>query len=205
MATCELMKEMRRLSWRYRHFHGDQQFLRLKRSFVDPGEELACRNPPLAVRPASNHGGAKREHAGRQLGSRVRVGKAAPDGASVTDRWMGDMGNRIRQQGRMGRNFRRSQEIGVACQRTDGDDAFLHHHSAQLVQLADIDDEFGRDQAQIHRRHQALAARQAPWPFRHARSATPAHLRRWSRGHKRKPRLSFWHDLPGQFSAFLRD
>jgi hypothetical protein len=43
---------------------------------------------------------------------------------------MGDMGNRIRQQGSMGCYFWRFQEIGMACQRTDGEDASLHHDSS---------------------------------------------------------------------------
>ena len=66
---------------------------------------------------------------------------------AVADCRMGDMGDRIRQQRSMGRYFRRFQEIGVACQRTDGDDASLHHNPAQLGQFADIDNELGRDQA----------------------------------------------------------
>ena len=45
-------------------------------------------------------------------------------------------------------------------QRADPDDTARHRNTAQLGEFADIDDEFGRDQAQIHRGHQALAARQ---------------------------------------------
>ena len=161
MSAGKFMKEMRRIFWGNRQLNGDQQLLRRKRSFVNPGKELACRNPPLATRPASNDGSAKRQHAGWQFGSWVRVRKASPDGAAVADRRMGDMGNRIHQQGSMGCNFRRFQEIGVACQCTDGEDASsLQHNPAQLGQLADIDNEFGSDQSQIHRRQQALAARQ---------------------------------------------
>ena len=45
-------------------------------------------------------------------------------------------------------------------QRADAETPRLHRNPAQLGQLADIDNEFGGDQAQIHRRHQALATRQ---------------------------------------------
>ena len=205
MPTGELMKEMRRTSWTHRQLDGDQQFLRRKRCFVDPGEELARRNPPLAARPASNDGSAKREHAGRQFGGWVGMRKAAPDGAAVADRRMRDMGDRIRQQRSMGCYFRRFQEIDVARQRTDGEDAFLHRNPAQLGQLADIDNEFGRDQAQIHRRQQALAARQHLGPvamrgqqFQRVCDAGCAGVSE-SRG------FHFWRDLPGQVSAFSLD
>src|SRR5438874_11337559 len=111
MSTGEFMKEMRRIFWSHRQFNGDQQLLRLERGFVDPDEKLACRNPPLAAWPASNDGSAKREHAGRQFGSRVCVRKAPPNGAAVADCRMGNMGDRIRQQGSMvaiSGDFRRS-------------------------------------------------------------------------------------------------
>ena len=48
--------------------------------------------------------------------------KAAADGAPVADRGMRDMGNRFRQQRRVRGDFRRSQQIDMACQRTDGED-----------------------------------------------------------------------------------
>src|SRR4051812_33161925 len=136
MSTGKLMKEIRRIFRTHRQLNGYQQLLRLKRSFVDPSEKLARCNPPFATRSASNDGSPKREHAGRQFGSRVCVRKASPDGASVADRRMSDMGDRIRQQGSMGCYFRRSQEIDMTCQRTDAEDAPLHHNPAQLGQLA---------------------------------------------------------------------
>ena len=52
MPAGKLMKEMRRIFRTRRQFHGDQKFLRRKRSFVDPGEEFACCDPPLAAWPA---------------------------------------------------------------------------------------------------------------------------------------------------------
>jgi len=58
--------------------------------------------------------------------------KASSDGAAVADCRMGDMGDRIRQQGSMGCYFRGFQEIDVTCQRTNGEDAPLHHNATQL-------------------------------------------------------------------------
>ena len=52
MSTSEkLMKEVRRIFRTYRQLNGDQQLLRLKRSFVDPGEKLARCNPPSPLGP----------------------------------------------------------------------------------------------------------------------------------------------------------
>ncbi len=75
---------------------------------------------------------------------------------------------------------------------------------AKLSQFADIDNEFGGDQPQIHRRHQALAARQHLGPVAMRGQQLQRMLRRWSRGHKRKPRPSFRRDLPGRISLFRR-
>ena len=84
--------------------------------------------------------------------------KAAADRAAVADRGMRDMRDRIRQQRRMGGDFGGFQEIDMARQRANGEDAALHRDPAKLGEFADIDNEFGGDQPQIHRRHQALAA-----------------------------------------------
>ena len=46
----------------------------------------------------------------------------------------------------------------MAGQRTDSENIAGDGNAAQFGELADIDDQFGRNQAQIHRRHQALAA-----------------------------------------------
>ena len=77
---------------------------------------------------------------------------------AIADRRMGDMSNRVRQQRCMRGDFGRFLQIDMARQRTDGEDVTPHRDPAQLGEFADIDDQFGRDQPQIHRRHQALAA-----------------------------------------------
>ena len=96
------------------------------------------------------------------------MGETAADGPSVADRGMCDMGDRFRQQWRVRRDFRRLQEIGMTGQRTDGEDVAAHRDATQFGNFADIDDQFGRDQPQIHRGHQALAARKhfRPVPMR---------------------------------------
>ena len=48
MPPGKFMEEMRGIFPRHRQFDGDQQFLRRQRSLIDPGEEFAGRNPPLA-------------------------------------------------------------------------------------------------------------------------------------------------------------
>ena len=68
------------------------------------------------------------------------------------------MSDRFRQQRGVRCNFRRSQEINMARQRTDAQNTAPQRNSAQFGDLADIDDEFGGYQTQIHRGHQALAA-----------------------------------------------
>ena len=73
---------------------------------------------------------------------------------------MRNVSDRIRQQRRMGRDFGGFQQIDVPGQRADGENLLLHRNSAQLGEATNIDHEFGRDQPQVHRRHQALTARQ---------------------------------------------
>src|SRR6202035_2479437 len=51
-------------------------------------------------------------------------------------------------------------EIDVPRQRADVKDVALDRDPPQFGDFADIDDEFRRDQTQVHRRHQALATRQ---------------------------------------------
>ena len=80
----------------------------------------------------------------------------------------------------------------MSRQRTDGEDAFLHRHPAQLGQLANIDNEFGRYQTQIHRRQKALAARQHPGLFamcgqQFQRVCNQAELITIERGGKQQP------------------
>jgi len=65
----------------------------------------------------------------------------------------------FRQQRGVRGNFGRSCEINMAGQRPDGKDIAAHCDSPQFGDLADIDEQFRRDQTQIHRGHQALAAR----------------------------------------------
>ncbi len=98
IPTGELMKKMRRMSWRRRQLDGDQQLVRRKDCFIDPGEECVRGNPPLTVRTASNDGRAKRDHASRQFGRWIGVSRATPDCATVADRGMRDMGGRLHQQ-----------------------------------------------------------------------------------------------------------
>ncbi len=58
---------------------------------------LLGRNAPFTVLATDDHGRFQRQHAGRQLGSGVGMGKAAAEGAPVADRGMRDMGDRFRQ------------------------------------------------------------------------------------------------------------
>ena len=46
----------------------------------------------------------------------------------------------------------------MARQRTDGEHVALHRDTAQVGEVADVDNQFRGNQPQIHRRHQALAA-----------------------------------------------
>ena len=143
MPAGELMKEMRRIFRSDRQFYRDQELMRRQRCFIDSGEELGRLNSPFAARPASDQRGCKRQHAGGQFGSRIGVRQASSDAAAIADRRMGDMGDGFRQQRRMGRNFGRGQEIGMPCQRTDGEDTSVHRNAAQLGQLADINNQLG--------------------------------------------------------------
>ena len=86
--------------------------------------------------------------------------EAAPERTAIADCRMGDMGDSFPQQRGMGFNFGGFQHIDVTGQRANRKDVTIHRNPAKLSQLADVDNEFGGDQAQIHRRHQALAARQ---------------------------------------------
>jgi hypothetical protein len=84
--------------------------------------------------------------------------KAAADRATIADCGMRDMRHRLGQQWRVRCDIRRFQEIDMPGQRADHQRVAAHRDAAQLAEFADIDDQFRRKQAQIHRRHQALAA-----------------------------------------------
>ena len=94
--------------------------------------------------------------------------EAAADGSPVADRGMRDMGDRFRQQRRVRGDFgdfrRSTWRVSAPMRRVPSRD----RNAAQLSEFADIDDQFRRNQAQIHRRHQALAAGQhlGPVPVR---------------------------------------
>jgi len=46
----------------------------------------------------------------------------------------------------------------MARQRADVKDIVLYRDAPEFPEFADVDEEFGRDQPQVHRGHQALAA-----------------------------------------------
>ena len=148
---------------RRRQLDGDQQILRRKLCLIDPGEECVRGNPPLAAGAAGHDGRAERQHAGRQFGRWVGLRKAAADGAAVADRGMGDMGDGRRQQRGTAITMSGFQEIDMAGQRANGENVLpfttIPRNSANSP-ISTISS--GRNQAQIHRRHQALAARQDP-------------------------------------------
>ena len=84
--------------------------------------------------------------------------KAAADRAAIANRGVRNMGDRICQQRGKCSDFRRFQDIYVARQPADGEHIASDRDPPKFGKLADIDNQFGRDQAQIHGRHQALAA-----------------------------------------------
>jgi hypothetical protein len=94
--------------------------------------------------------------------------------------------------------------IDMTRQRTDGKDIAPHRDSSQFGDLADIDDEFRRDQTQVHRGHQALAARQhlrlVP-----VRDQQLQRVRHAGRACVAESRGFHWRDLPGGFfRVFLK-
>ena len=61
-------------------------------------------------------------------------------------------------------------------QRADAEHLAAHRDPAQFGEPADIDDQFRGNQPQIHRRHQALAARQHLCASRHATASNSSAL-----------------------------
>jgi hypothetical protein len=179
--------------------------MRRKHRFIDTGEECICGNPPLTARAASDDGCAKRDHAGWQFGGWIRVSKAPPDCTTVTDRRMRDMGDRLRQQWGMRIDFRGSQEIGMARQRANGENAVLHRDAAQLCQLTNINNKFGRYQAQIHRRHQTLTTRQDLGPLAVRCQQFQRVCDAGCTGISESRGFHFGVPLPGQVPAFSLD
>ena len=103
---------------------------------------------------------------------------------------MRDMGNRLGEQRRMRGDFGRSRQIDMTRQRANSEQFAGHRNAAQFREFADVDDEFGGDQPQVHRGHQALAARKHFCPVA-VRGQQFQRIRvRWLRVRKRKPRLS---------------
>ena len=88
------------------------------------------------------------------------MGEAAADRSPVAYRGMRHLGDRFSEQRHVGRHLQRSLEVNMARQSTDADNVTFNNDATQLIQFAYIDDQFRRDQTQIHRGQQALAARE---------------------------------------------
>ena len=93
----------------------------------------------------------------------------------------------------------------MARQRSDVKDIAPHRDAPQFGELADVDDKFRRNQTQIHRGHQALAARQ------HLR-LVPVRDEQLQRIHNAgcaciaESRGFHWRDLPRpDFGIFFQD
>jgi hypothetical protein len=86
------------------------------------------------------------------------MGKTAADRSPVANCRMRNMCDCFRQQRRVRANVGRPQEIRVTGERTDPEYVPVHDHSLQLGEVTDVDDDAWRNQAQVHGRHQTLAA-----------------------------------------------
>ena len=200
----EFAEKMHGVFSRDRQFDGNQQFFRRQRRLINSGEEILRRDPPFSGLAANDDGRIQRHHAGRQLRCRIGMREAPAQRTPVADRGMRDMGNRLGEQRRMRGNFGRPRKIDMTRQRANPEKLAVHRNAAQLGEFADIDDEFGGDQPQVHRGHQALAARKHFCPvavrgqqFQRIRDAGCACVS--------ESRSFQWRDLPGRILAhFLR-
>ena len=104
------------------------------------------------------------ERAGERapLGRRIGMGDRPAEGAAHADGKvrdvMGDGGQELRE--RTGGD--RLLEDDVAGERADREGAALLADAGKAIDAVDVDQHRGARQAKIHRRHQALAARQDP-------------------------------------------
>jgi hypothetical protein len=139
----------------------DQDLVGRERGAQQPGEEVLGLDPARAAPAARVHARAQRQHHRGQLGRGVGVGHAAAHGAAVADLHVRDAGQGLVEQRRalghqralLGRALARGGADAHAAGRARLDERQPGH-------AVDVDQRGRLGQAEVHGRHQALAAGQ---------------------------------------------
>ena len=158
MAARQLGKSDRRSRWRHWKFHRDDQFAGLQVGFEQALEEILGLHLALAGQAAEHQGRAERHRAGRQFGRRIGVGEAAAERAAVADRDMADMRRGLAQQRKMLADQIGREQFAVPRQRAEPHRAVGVRLAAQLLEVADVDQELRRRQPHVETGEQTLAA-----------------------------------------------
>ena len=95
-----------------------------------------------------------------QLGGRIGVREAAADGAAVACLPMSDMPERLAHQGAMFGDVGGEFEVALARHGAYAQMAVGDRDTAQLLESAEIDEMIGDHVAEVHHRHERLAAGQ---------------------------------------------
>ena len=107
---------------------------------------------------AQDHRSAERGEAQRQLGAGVAVGDAAADGAAAARLKMADVGKGLREQRGGGCQFRPGQQSRLRGGGADLDVIGFQAHGVEFLEVGDIEQHLGLDQAEIHLGHERQPA-----------------------------------------------
>ncbi len=144
--------------------------------YPDPGQDLARLqpgreralveipggDPAVAVRPVEHIGGAQALHDRRHVVARIAAGAVAAEGADVADLRVGNLERGLAQDRQPVRQQLRRDDLPLGGHGADHDLAAVGPDALERRDAAQIDQIGGLGEAQLHHRHQAVAAGQRP-------------------------------------------
>ena len=121
-----------------------------------PGEELAGRNRPIALRAPGHELAVERENHRRQIGGGIAVGERAADRASMTDLRVADLPGRVGDDRTVLPEGGCRGDVLVPRQRADRDRVPFLPDVRQIADTADVDQERRPGDAELHRRDERV-------------------------------------------------
>ena len=131
-----------------------EQFPRLEHGLEQALEELADTDLAGAVGAPGDHGGIQGEQHGGQVGGRVGVDERAAEGAAVAHLRVAHLAGGVRQQRQLGRQQAGARHLVMTGQGANGDMAARIADVVQLGQPADVDQDLGDREPQLHQGQQ---------------------------------------------------
>ena len=143
-----------------RHADGDHDFGFFEQGHVGTQEEAVGSHGAAAVRAFKHELGVAHQRQGRVVIARVAVGDVPADGAAVAHLGVGDQLGGFGQQGHLGLQDGRMDQVVFHRHRTNDHGLPFFADAAQLGNAVDVDQVLGLGKAQLHHRQQAVATGQ---------------------------------------------